>query len=130
MHRRAACLQPAITVYTHVSDQFSAFSTRAISCSPCEAIYVLDGLPENDTLLRPREHYTDTHGFSAPARALVHAALEGLDGPALPDRSGKLPAPKIAAGCGLVSADAGGGEVRGQRGGEVRRPLRIVRRAP
>jgi TnpA family transposase len=50
--------------YTHVSDQFSAFSTCAISCSPREAIYVLDGLLENDTLLRPREHYTDTHGFT------------------------------------------------------------------
>jgi hypothetical protein len=54
----------AITVYTHVSDQFSAFSSRAISCSPREAIFVLDGLLENDTLLRPREHYTDTHGFT------------------------------------------------------------------
>jgi TnpA family transposase len=47
-----------------VSDQFSAFSSRAISCSPREAIFVLDGLLENDTLLRPREHYTDTHGFT------------------------------------------------------------------
>jgi len=52
----------AITVYTHVSDQFSVFAGRAISCSPREAIYVLDGLLENDTILRPREHYTDTHG--------------------------------------------------------------------
>jgi TnpA family transposase len=25
---------------------------------------VLDGLLENDTILRPREHYTDTHGFT------------------------------------------------------------------
>jgi TnpA family transposase len=52
----------AISVYTHVSDQFSVFAARAISCSPREAIYVLDGLLENDTILRPREHYTDTHG--------------------------------------------------------------------
>jgi TnpA family transposase len=27
-------------------------------------MYVLDGLLENDTILRPREHYTDTHGFT------------------------------------------------------------------
>jgi TnpA family transposase len=27
-------------------------------------LYVLDGLLENDTVLRPREHYTDTHGFT------------------------------------------------------------------
>ncbi|MBA2764510.1 MAG: Tn3 family transposase [Thermoleophilaceae bacterium] len=54
----------AITVYTHVSDQFTVFASRAISCSPREAIFVLDGLLENDTILRPREHYTDTHGFT------------------------------------------------------------------
>jgi TnpA family transposase len=54
----------AVTVYTHVSDQFAAFASRVISCSPREAIYVLDGLLENNTILRPREHSTDTHGFT------------------------------------------------------------------
>ena len=54
----------AVTLYTHVSDQHSVFSTQVISCSPREALYVLDGLLENDTILRPREHYTDTHGFT------------------------------------------------------------------
>jgi len=54
----------AVTVYTHTSDQFSVFGTRAISCSAREAVYVLDGLLENDTILRPREHSTDTHGFT------------------------------------------------------------------
>lgn len=54
----------AITVYTHVSDQFAVFGARAISCSPREAIYVLDGLLENDTAIHPREHHTDTHGFT------------------------------------------------------------------
>ena len=54
----------AITIYTHTSDQYSVFGTRVISCSPREALYVLDGLQENDTILRPREHYTDTHGFT------------------------------------------------------------------
>jgi Tn3 transposase DDE domain len=54
----------AITIYTHTSDQYSVFGTRVISCSPREAMYVLDGLLENDTILRPREHYTDTHGFT------------------------------------------------------------------
>jgi TnpA family transposase len=54
----------AITVYTHLSDQYSVFATRAISCVPREALYVLDGLLENDTILRPREHMTDTHGFT------------------------------------------------------------------
>jgi TnpA family transposase len=54
----------AITLYTHVSDQHSVFATQVISCSPREALYVLDGLLENDTILRPHEHYTDTHGFT------------------------------------------------------------------
>ena len=54
----------AITVYTHTSDQHSVFATRAISCSPREAIYVLDGLLENDTVLEPKQHSTDTHGFT------------------------------------------------------------------
>lgn len=54
----------AITVYTHISDQYSVFATRAISCTPREALYVLDGLLENNTILRPREHYTDTHGYT------------------------------------------------------------------
>lgn len=54
----------AVTVYTHVSDQYSAFGTRVISCMPREALYVLDGLLENDTVLRPSEHSTDTHGYT------------------------------------------------------------------
>lgn len=52
----------AITVYTHISDQHSVFGTRVIACGPREALYVLDGLLENDTILRPREHFSDTHG--------------------------------------------------------------------
>jgi TnpA family transposase len=53
----------AVSVYTHISDQFSVFSTRVISCAPREALYVLDGLLENDSVLRLREHSTDTHGY-------------------------------------------------------------------
>jgi TnpA family transposase len=53
-----------VTVYTHLSDQWSVYGTRIISCAAREALYVLDGLLENDTVLRPKEHYTDTHGFT------------------------------------------------------------------
>ena|SRR5260370_18966359 len=35
-----------------------------ISCSLREALYVLDGLLESNTILRLGEHYTDTHGFT------------------------------------------------------------------
>ena len=52
----------AVSVYTHISDQLSAFSTRVISCARA-ALYVLDGLLENDSVLRLREHSTDTHGY-------------------------------------------------------------------
>lgn len=52
----------AINVITHVSDQHSVFASRAISCGIREALYVLDGLLENDTVLEPVEHTTDTHG--------------------------------------------------------------------
>ena len=54
----------ALTVYTHTSNQYSVFSSQVISCGPREALYVLDGLLDNDTNLQPREHYTDTHGFT------------------------------------------------------------------
>jgi TnpA family transposase len=62
----------AFTIYSHLSNQFSVFSTQVISCSPREALYVLDGLLQNDTLLRPREHYTDTHGFTEQLFALCY----------------------------------------------------------
>jgi TnpA family transposase len=55
-----------------VSDHFAAFGARVTSCAPREAIYVLDGLLENDTVLRPREHYTDTHGFTEQLSGLCH----------------------------------------------------------
>ncbi|KQH83735.1 transposase [Vibrio furnissii] len=44
--------EKAIGIYTHVSDQYSVFSTKIISCSPREALYVLDGLLENNTILK------------------------------------------------------------------------------
>lgn len=62
----------AFTLYSHVSDQFSGFGARAISCSPREALYVLDGLLENDTILRPHEHYTDTHGATEHLFGMCH----------------------------------------------------------
>jgi TnpA family transposase len=62
----------AISLYTHVSDEFSVFSTQVISCGPREALYVLDGLLNNDTVLHPTEHYTDTHGFTEHVFALCY----------------------------------------------------------
>lgn len=35
-----------------------------IAWSVREAIYVLDGLLHNDTVLRPKEHFVDQHGLT------------------------------------------------------------------
>lgn len=48
------------------------YSTKVISCSPREALYVLDGLLENNTILKIREHTTDTHGYTEIVFALCH----------------------------------------------------------
>ena len=62
----------AIGIYTHISDQYAVYSTKVISCSPREALYVLDGLLENNTILKIREHTTDTHGYTEIIFALCH----------------------------------------------------------
>lgn len=56
--------EQAIALYSHISDQFSMFGTQAISCAVREAPYVLDGLLQNDSLLNPHFHCTDTHGYT------------------------------------------------------------------
>ena len=60
-----------------MSDQYSVFGTRAISCSPREALYVLDGLLENNTILQIKAHTTDTHGYTEIIFALCY--LLGYD---------------------------------------------------
>jgi len=62
----------AIGIYTHISDQYGVYSTKVISCSPREALYVLDGLLNNNTILQIREHTTDTHGYTEIVFALCH----------------------------------------------------------
>ena len=64
--------EKAIGIYTHVSDQYSVYSTKIISCSPREALYVLDGLLENNTLMNIQAHTTDTHGYTEIIFALCH----------------------------------------------------------
>lgn len=62
----------AISIYTHMSDKHSVFKTQVISCSEREAPYVLNGLLHNDTELTPKEHYTDTHGYTEQLFGLCH----------------------------------------------------------
>jgi TnpA family transposase len=63
--------------FNHTADQNSVYATRAISCAPREANYVLDGILENDTVLKIREHTTDTGGFTEPLWGLC--VLLGID---------------------------------------------------
>ena len=65
------------SLYTHTADQHSVYATCAISCAPREADYVLNGILDNDTLLRIREHTTDTGGFTEQLWGLC--ALLGID---------------------------------------------------
>ncbi|MCI0393082.1 MAG: Tn3 family transposase [Acidobacteria bacterium] len=53
-----------INVYTHVADTWVPFYTQVITCNVRQAPYVLDGLLYHGTHLQPREHYTDTHGYT------------------------------------------------------------------
>ena len=56
--------EKAIGIYTHVSNQSSVYHTQIISCGLREAPYVLDGLLENNTILKIKSHTTDTHGYT------------------------------------------------------------------
>lgn len=63
----------AISVYTHVADTYSVFSTQILSCGVREAIAVLDGLLSSEKALLPqRLHTTDTHGYTDQMFALTY----------------------------------------------------------
>jgi len=64
--------EKAIGIYSHASDKLSVYGTQIISCSPREAPYVIDGLLENNTILKIREHTTDTHGYTEIIFALCY----------------------------------------------------------
>lgn len=73
MHPRYfGALDRAITVYTHISDQCSVFNTEILSCAAKEAAYVLDGLLDNQAIVRPFDHSTDTAGFTEIMFALCY----------------------------------------------------------
>ena len=61
-----------IGVYTHVSDLWIPFYTQVITCHVRQAPYILDGLLYHATHLEPREHYTDTHGYTEMIFAVCH----------------------------------------------------------
>lgn len=58
--------------YTHVSDQYSPFSTKVVNVGIRDSTYVLDGLLYHESDLKIEEHYTDTAGFTDHVFALMH----------------------------------------------------------
>ena len=63
---------PVAQFYTHVSDRYTPFHTKAISSTVRDATYVLDGLLDHQTDIEIEEHYTDTSGYTEHIFALCH----------------------------------------------------------
>ncbi|MCA1603613.1 MAG: transposase, partial [Acidobacteria bacterium] len=53
-----------VAIYTHISDLWIPFYTQVITCHVRQAPFMLDGLLYHGTRLEPREHYTDSHGYT------------------------------------------------------------------
>jgi len=63
---------PGRLIYTHVSDQYTPFSTQLVNVGIRESTFVLDGLLYHDSELEIAEHSTDTAGFTDHVFALMH----------------------------------------------------------
>ena len=63
--------------YRHVADSYIAIFSRFIPCGVAEAAYILDGLLNNKSNIRPHILHSDTRGQTAAAFAL--AFLEGIE---------------------------------------------------
>ncbi|MBO9463310.1 Tn3 family transposase [Labrenzia sp. R5_0] len=57
--------EPGTKFYSGLSDQYGYFSILPISPTESEAVYVLDGLFDHDTILEIEELFTDTGGAAA-----------------------------------------------------------------
>ena len=62
--------EPGTKFYSGLSDQYGYFSILPISPTESEAVYVLDGLFDHDTILEIEELFTDTGGSSDHVFAL------------------------------------------------------------
>jgi len=57
--------------YHHISDTYVALFTHFIGCSVWEAVYIIDGLLKNKSLLKPDTLHADTQGQSTPVFGLA-----------------------------------------------------------
>lgn len=71
-HPRRFGKKRGFIIYTHISDNYAPFYTQVIPASAREATYVLDGLLYHGSSLIPREHYTDSHGYTDVVFALTY----------------------------------------------------------
>ncbi len=67
-----ASAKRGVAVYRHVSDLWIPFYTQVITCHARQAPYILDGLLYHGTRLEPREHYTDSHGYTEIIFGVCH----------------------------------------------------------
>ena len=58
--------------YYHVSDTYIALFSHFIPCGVWEAVYILDGLMENESDIQPDTVHSDTQGQSLPVFGLAH----------------------------------------------------------
>jgi len=58
--------------YYHVSDTYIALFSSFISCGVWEAVYILDGLMENESDIQPDTLHADTQGQSESVFGLAH----------------------------------------------------------
>jgi TnpA family transposase len=58
--------------YHHISDTYVALFSRFIACGVWEAVYILDGLLENKSVLQPDKVHADTQGQSEVVFGLSH----------------------------------------------------------
>jgi TnpA family transposase len=58
--------------YHHVADNYVALFSHFIPCGTWEAVYIIDGLLKNSSLIQPKTLHADTQGQSTPVFALSH----------------------------------------------------------
>jgi TnpA family transposase len=64
--------EPGRMIYTHISDQYSPYSSQLVNVGIRDSTYVLDGLLYHESDLKIKEHYTDTAGFTDHVFAMMH----------------------------------------------------------
>ncbi|QSW21480.1 Tn3 family transposase [Clostridium gasigenes] len=61
-----------LTMYRHVSNQYSAYSIDVITTNSRNSLYLLDGILGHESELQIEEHYTDTAGYTDQVFGLFH----------------------------------------------------------